>query len=433
MRAGGLVRGLVAVLAAFGLGLALFSVSGLLAQPQGKLAPAPAVTGPPPSSVEVLQERLRRLPNDWTAWSALGSAYLDEAVATADPAYYDKAEGALQRSLTIHPRENAAALSGQAALAASRHDFGAALELARSSQRLNPYSPTNQGVLVDALVELGRYHQAEIELQQMVDHKPSVPAFTRVSYYRELRGDIAGARDALEEADALAFRPTDKAYISHYLAELSFASGDLPAARAHVDQGLQAAPRSASLLATRARVRVAAGDRDAGLQDYAASTALVPLSTTIADYAVALRAAGRDEEARQQDALVRTTYRLLRDNGSDVDLELSLYEADSGNGAAALSAARREYRRRASVHTEDAMAWALHAAGRDRSALPHARAAERLSTTNATFAYHRGVIEHSLGMRSAARASLQRALRTNPYFSPAGAAEARRILEGPPR
>lgn len=432
MRGRRLVRGLVAALAALGLGLAMFSVSGLVAGPQVTVAPSPTpgVSGPAPSSIEVLQERLRRLPNDWTAWSALGSAYLDEAVATADPAYYNKAEGALQRSLTIQPQGNAAALSGQAALAASRHDFRAALRLARASQHLNPYSSPNQGVLVDALVELGRYHQAEIELQQMVDRKPSVPAFTRVSYYRELNGDIAGAREALEQADALAFRPADQAFIARYLGELAFSTGDLAAARKHADRGLKAAPHNASLLATRAKARVAAGDLEGGLQDYAASTALVPLSTTIAEYAATLRAAGRIVEADRQDALARTTYQLLGNNGANVDLELSLYEADRGNGTLALAAARREYRRRVSVHTEDALGWALHAAGDDKAALQHARAAERLSTTNAGFAYHRGMIERSLGQKSAARSSLQRALRINPYFSPTGPAVARRTLQG---
>ena len=135
---------------------------------------------------------------------------------------------------------------------------------------------------------------------------------------------------------------------------------------------------------------------DAGLQDYRTSTAQVPLSTNIADYAASLRAAGRPAEAAQQEALTETTYRLLRSSGSNVDLELSLYEADHGHGQAALAAATREYRRRVSVHTEDALGWALHAAGNDRTALKHARAAERLSTTNALFAYHRGMIEHSL-------------------------------------
>lgn len=415
--------------AVVGLGVTMFSVSSVVAPPRRQSAPPVAVAAVSPSSISVLQERLQRLPKDWASWAALGGAYLDAGVATADPAYYSKADGALQQSLRLQPTGNAAAVTGQAAIAASRHNFSTALKLARASQRLNPFSSVNQGVLVDALVELGHYHQAETELQRMIDLKPSVPAYTRVSYFRELNGDTAGARSALERAEALASRPYDHAYIARYLGELAFSTGDLTEAREHFDRGLRAVPDSAALLAARAKVRVASGDLEGGLRDYARSTTMLPLSTNIAEYAAALRAAGRLEEAARQDALTRTTYTLLRSSGSDVDLELSLYEADRGHGSAAVQAASREYRRRRSVHTEDALGWALHVAGHDKSALSHARAAERLSTTNAAFAYHRGMIEHSLGMQSAARKSLRRALSTNPYFSLAGSSLARQTLK----
>lgn len=421
-------RGAALATAVLGLGVTMFSVSGVLAPPHREAVVSPPVSIAPPSSISMLQERLRRLPNDWGAWSALGSAYLDEAVTTADPAFYTKAEGALQKSLTLHPQDNAAALTGQAALAASRHNFGSALKLARASQQMNSYSAANQGVLVDALVELGRYDQAEVELQRMVDLKPSVPAYTRVSYFRELHGDVAGARSALEQAGAFASRTNDQAFVARYLGELAFSTGNLPSAQRHYDDGLKVAPNNAALLAARAKARVAAGEMNEGLQDYLDSTTMVPLGTNIADYTAALRVAGRTEEARQQDALTRTTYALLRSSGSNVDLELSLYEADHGHGNAAVAAATREYRRRVSVHTEDALGWALHTAGDDKSALTHAKAAERLSTSNAAFAYHRGMIENSLGMSTAARKSLQRALRTNPYFSLVGSAQARDVL-----
>ena len=47
-------------------------------------------------------------------------------------------------------------------------------------------------VRVDALVELGRYDEAERELQAMIDRKPNLAAYARVSYLRELRGDLDG-------------------------------------------------------------------------------------------------------------------------------------------------------------------------------------------------------------------------------------------------
>ncbi|MFJ6949753.1 hypothetical protein ACISU4_34895, partial [Streptomyces wuyuanensis] len=86
--------------------------------------------------------------------------------------------------------------------------------------------------------------------------------------------------------------------------------------------------------------------------------------------------------------------------------------------------------RRRTVHTEDALAWALHRAGRSAEALPHARAATATGYRDAAFLYHRGMIERAVGERAAARASLTRALAVNPAFSPIGAREARRALDG---
>ena len=46
----------------------------------------------------------------------------------------------------------------------------------------------------------------------------------------------------------------------------------------------------------------------------------------------------------------------------------------------------------------------------------------------ATYAYHLGLIDLSLGHRAEARAELARALATNPYFSPVDGPNARRAL-----
>src|SRR4051812_34307342 len=143
------------------------------------------------STIAALQTRLRRIPADAGSWAALGSAYIQQARVTGDPSYYPKAAGSLHRSLDVQPDRNAPALTGLAALAAGRHQFGHALALARQSQAVNPYGAVNQGVLVDALVELGRYPQATAACQRMLDLKPSVPSYTRASYLFELRGDHA--------------------------------------------------------------------------------------------------------------------------------------------------------------------------------------------------------------------------------------------------
>ena len=436
----GRARRILSALVVLVLAAAMFLGAGLLLGGRNDVA-VPGGTGEtaasPPltasredveAGVAALQARLERLPGDASAWAALGGAYVAQARLTADPGYYGKAEGAFARSLEVRPKDNAEALTGQASLAAARHDFSAALRLGREAKRINPFSATNQGVLVDALVELGRYGEADAELQRMVDVRPGVPSFTRVSYVRELAGNMRGARVALEQAARFAYQPSDRAYVAYYLGELAFNSGDLTAAARHFREGLARQPGSAQLQAGRAKVAAARGDTQAALADYAAVVTRLPQPSYLLEYADLLASLGRTEEAERQYALVDATQRLFQAEGANVDLELALYDADRGRAAAALAVAKREWDRRRSVHVEDAYGWALHAAGRDREALVHARAAEARSTRNALFAYHRGMIEKSLGMRAQARASLTRALRVNPHFSVRHAPLAKRAL-----
>ena len=113
---------------------------------------------------------------------------------------------------------------------------------------------------------------------------------------------------------------------------------------------------------------------------------------------------------------------------SKMDAELAVFDADHADPGGALRAARQEWSRRHSVHVADAYAWALHAAGRDREALGFERRALALGTWSASFHYHLGMIELSLGRRAAGAADLRTALRINPNFSILGVTVARSAL-----
>ena len=128
---------------------------------------------------------------------------------TGDPSFYARAEGVLGT-----PRSaDGFATAGELALA--RHDFRAALAYGRQAGTLG--AP----IRVDALVELGRYAEAERELSAMIERKPNLAAYARVSYLRELRGDLAGAAGAMRLAVA-AGGPSQEnvAYVSALLGEL---------------------------------------------------------------------------------------------------------------------------------------------------------------------------------------------------------------------
>jgi tetratricopeptide (TPR) repeat protein len=382
-------------------------------------------------TVEDLQRSLDRVPGNPSAWSALGLAYVERARITADPTLYAKAEGAFARSLELRPQNNDAALTGQATLAAARHDFAEALSLTDRSLAINAYSPTTWAVRSDALTELGRYDEARAAVQRLLDLSPDgVDGLTRASYALELRGDVEQAGAALEQAAQEATRPADVAFAQQYLGELAWNEGDLPSARSAYDAGLAADPTSLALLAGRAKVLAAEGDTAAAVADYRRVVERLPAPEHLLAFGELLEATDEEQAAQEQYAVVRATSQLYAANGQDVDTELALFEADHGDPVKAVELAARAYATRPdAVHVQDAYAWALHAAGRSAEALPVARASARLGLRSPAFAYHLGAVEAAAGDPAAARRALQRALDLNPTFSPLHATRASVLLE----
>jgi tetratricopeptide (TPR) repeat protein len=141
------------------------------------------------------------------------------------------------------------------------------------------------------------------------------------------------------------------------------------------------------------------------------------------------RSAGRMRVAREQADLVRAEEKLFEANGVNVDLEMSLYDADHGDPAAALTAAREEWDRRHSIHVADALAWSLYASGKYREAQTYSREALKLGTRNALFYFHAGMIRLKLGDRPEARSLLRTAIDINPSFSIRWSGIARETLD----
>jgi tetratricopeptide (TPR) repeat protein len=378
---------------------------------------APAAAGSLEGSIAALQQRLKLLPDDYKSFASLGLAYVQEARITFDPSYYPKADGVLQRSLQLHAQDNFEAMVGMASLAAARHDFAGALDWSRKAQDVNPYNASVYGVMGDALVELGRYHAAFATFQKMVDTRPDLSSYARVSYARELQGDVAGAITAMKAAEDFASSPADQAWAANQLGELYFNSGELAKAQTQYRLGTKLAPTFVPPQAGLAKVAWARGDLQAAIEGYTAVTQNYPSP----EYVIALGdlylQTNQPDLAQQQFDLVGTIQQLFTAAGVNVDLELALYNADHGDAALALTTARAEWDRRHAVNVADALAWALHVNGHDREAAVYARKALALGTQSALFEFHAGMIQLALGDRDAARTFLTRSLATNPHFS----------------
>lgn len=394
-------------------------------------SPQVLASGDLDASITALQAHLRAQPADFGGWATLGLAYVEQARTKGDPSRYPQAQEALARSLKLRPHYDPA-LAGRAALAAARHDFAGALKYADLALEQNPYSERALCSRIDALVELGRYDEASKAADLADSRRPGVPVFTRFAYVHELRGDVKTARRVLRQALATATSHGDIAYVASALGQLAWNQGDYDDALISYARALAADDSYLPALEGRARAQAAKGDRAAAIKGMERVVQRYPLPQPLVELGELYEArgkAGDSRKARDQYELVNAWVALARANGVDADLDTALAAADHGDHEAALKAARDEWARRHTVHTADALAWALHVSGRDAEALPHAREATATGFRNAVFLYHRGVIERATGHRKAARATLASALELNPGFSPLGAESAREALK----
>ncbi|MEU1297953.1 tetratricopeptide repeat protein [Streptomyces sp. NPDC005840] len=412
------------------LGAAMFTIGALGLAPDANTTPADAHrTAAPRGSVEALRERVRTVPADAAAWSALGLGYVQQARATADPATYARAETALRRSLTAQPDDNTGAQIGMGALAAARHDFPTALSWARKATASAPYDPVGYGVLADAYTQLGRYPDAYRAVQRMNDLRPDAPALARASYTFELRGRTGEAVSLMRRSLDAASTPGERSFAHAVLATLALQSGRPRQALREAETGLRATPGDSALLEARARAHEALGHTGQAVTDFRAAIAVAPLPHYLLGLGELQQSLGNDTEAEAQYAVLRGQEAVRRSSHAPADTDAILFEADHGDPEQAVAMARQALGKREFIAMHDACAWALHRAGRDSEALRQADQALALGTRSALFRYHRAVILHALGDDDAARTDLTAALRTEPHFHPLHAAEARALLQ----
>jgi tetratricopeptide (TPR) repeat protein len=441
-------RRLVAViLVAFGVGLALLSLTQRDALPAGDPAAELAGRARPATGTQAeiarLQAVARRAPAATGPRVQLAAAYLQRVRETGDPSLYGRADALLRGVIAREPRDAAATVE-LAGLALSRHDFRLGLTLARRAVRLEPGSTAALPSMVDALVELGRYDEAERTLQRLADLKPTLSVYARVSYLRELHGDLGGAASALALAAAAGGpAPENAAAIEVLRGDLALVRGRPASARRAYTMALALAPGYAPAEAGRARLAASTGDLPGAVARWRRVVARLPLP----EYAIALgeaelalsrvsaargeaeRAARLRRAAREDLALVRAEQQLLGRAGVNTDAELAIFEADHGDRARGVRLARRAWAAAPGVRSADALGWALTRAGRPRAGVEWARRARRPGSADPLFAYHAGVATLATGDRRSGRRLLRSALAHGLAARPWQARGARRRLE----
>ena len=425
-------RILVAAIAAFALtagALVALSAGGASVTTSSSAAPSqPKPNASADERIASYKAIVRARPATPAGYTLLAAAYVQKARETGDRVFSVQAERVIARGLRVAPADPGL-LTERGALALSRHDFSGGLRDAQAVIAADPTLRKPYGVLVDALVELGRYDDAARALQQMIDNGPGLAAYTRVSYFRELQGDVSGAREALKIAASSGGESAENvAYVQTLLGNLNFSDGKLAAARRAYRQALARFPGYPGARVGLAKIDLARGRTVAAIRSMRSVVAVAPVGEYLAALGDAELAVGRTDSARRVYSQVNEQHRLELAAGLNPDAGMVLFEADHGNRARALRLGRRVWRVAPSVSSAHALGWALTRAGNPREGLEWARRSLKLGSHDAMFRYHAGMTAQAAGEPQLARRWLKSALASNPRFSPLYAPQARRVL-----
>ena len=341
------------------------------------IGPGVGMPGAPPTSADGLRQRisdmesrLRAQPGDTGAAVLLSDALLRHARATNDGRPANRAAEVLRAVLKEHPGQYDA-LRMLGAIDLSQHRFRDALEIGRRARDLRPEDAWNYGVIGDALIELGEYDEAFAAFDTMMAKRPGAAAYARVAYARELRGDLKGARQAMQMA-AESTPPQDpeaQAWYTAQLGELSLKAGNLDQAERDYRHATFFFPKYPHAMVGLGKVKVARGDRDGALAIYSEQMKRTPtldLAARIGDlYA-------ERGNAAESDRYYQLAEDLAGPGAAQTEAHLTLFLADHDRRlpeavkiGEAVAATRHD------IFTEDAVAWAYYKVGR----LDEARAA----------------------------------------------------------
>ena len=313
--------------------------------------------------------------------------YLQKVRETGDAGFYARADGVLAPALPLAPRDPGA-LTERAALALARHDFRGAPATAARAAPARPDVARPLGVARRrARSSSAATARPARTLQEMVDRKPDLAAYARVSYLRELHGDLAGARrgDARWPSSAGGDARRERRLRRRRCSASSSCARATSARRARLPRGARRASRATRRPRPGWRAsRPRAGDLGGGDRAPApAGRERLPLPEYVdrarrdasSPRAGAPRRGATSRSSRAEQRLLRRARRRHRRRAGAVRGRPRRRRA----GACAL--ARRAWAAAPSVRSADALGWALTRAGRarGRAALGAPRAAPRLA------------------------------------------------------
>lgn len=217
--------------------------------------------------VDELKQKIASNPNDTKSRLQIVTIFMTEVRITGQSAYYYPVIlKMLDGILSLDPK-NFEATVYKSSVMMSLHQFAEAKEIAEKAKALNPDNAYVYGMLVDANVELGNYQEAIAMSDKMQSIKPSLEAYSRASYLREIFGDYPGAIQAMKLAVAAGVPGSESGEWSRVaLGDLYLNTGHLDSAQMLYETALQVRPNFPNAEIGLAKVERARKNYDAAIK-----------------------------------------------------------------------------------------------------------------------------------------------------------------------
>lgn len=391
---------------------------------QGALANAPewATTQ---ATVRKLHEELAKKPGDARSLLLLAKEFMQEGRVTGDYSYYNKAALDLINQVLAKDDKNFEAICLKSMVYLSQHRFTDGKTVALEALKANPYNSFVYGLLCDANVELGDYDEAVKMADRMVTVRPDIRSYSRVSYVREIFGDLPGAIDAIKMAVSAGFPgQEDTEWARMVLAHLYEDTNQPDLAAEQYKAALRERPDYPFALAGLGRIEMYRKNYSSAIEYYEKARNIISDVSFLEQLSLLHRLNNQPKEA---DEYARITLNALlddnitakkdKDQGHYSDMELANLYLQLDEPDKALPHARTEYDRRPqNIDACETLAWTLYRNNRAAEALPYVKTMLRTQSQHPERLVKAGIILAAGGQKKEGVDLINKGLSLKPYM-----------------
>ncbi len=375
-------------------------------------------------AIEGLLATIEQNPQDYKAMLNLSQAYIQEGRTTGDHGYYDKAALELLDEVIKNEPQNFDALCCKGTVLLSQHHFAEGLEIAKIALPISPNSAFIYGILCDANLELGNYTEAVKMADKMVSIRPDIRSYARVSYLREIYGDIPGAITAMKLAVDAGYPGLEQSeWTRCVLGHLYENTGNLDSAEYEYSVALRNRPNYAFAIAGLGHIAKAKANYKEAIGYYEKAKNMI-VEFSFSDELTDLYRLNNQKDKADKNA--ESVIELLGPNAGDesdtghghyADKELAYAYIKINNLEKALKHATTEYQRRPNnIDVCETLAWVDYKLSDFKNADILINKALATHCKNPILLCRAGLIKIKINDVEKGKALIKQALETNPFL-----------------